>query len=281
MVRGPDKPLAERTGTGPISLGLFEHEVPVQLIATPRATLHLCSVDQPLAEVLAAADGRDYHVLPVTRPDDGRTPIVGLLDLAPYRRGDVAAAGRVADAVRPLTEDDLIGADAGILAYIREADRHGTRLVVSGPAISGIVTLSDIQRLPARACLFAMVTHLEMVMADAIRAEFGGGDGWRDRLSDGRQAKVAEKADLAGADGVAGDTLQFTEIVDKLDIITGRPGFPWSRKSTTRAFDPIIALRDRLAHANVIAATREAAHAVCATVREIDLWIARLNESEA
>jgi len=278
MATTRDDPARSISRSPPASLGLFEHGVSVDLIATPRAELHTCRLGDSLADVLADTRGRTFHVLPVTRPGSGggHEPIVGLLELDPFRRGNRPAEGPVEAAARPLTEDDLIGADAGILGFIREADRTGTRLVVSGPAISGIVTLSDLQRLPARACLFAMVTHLEMVMTDAIRAEFGADEDWRLRLSEGRQAKIDEKVRMAADKDVLVEALLCTEFADKLDIITGRPDYPWSKNATRGAFDPIIALRDSLAHVGEYAATRDDAHAVCATVRAMDLWISRL-----
>jgi hypothetical protein len=62
--------------------------------------------------------------------------------------------GRVYEKMRHLSEANLIGADASILAFVRDADRHKCRLVVSGCEISGLVSLSDLQRLPVRAALF-------------------------------------------------------------------------------------------------------------------------------
>jgi hypothetical protein len=62
--------------------------------------------------------------------------------------------------MRALPEENLIGADAGILSFVKGADRRGCRLVMSGAEISGLVSLSDLQKLPVRATvLFALITH--------------------------------------------------------------------------------------------------------------------------
>jgi len=95
--------------------------------------------------------------------------------------------------MRPLAEEYLIGADAGIIAFVRNADHQKCRLVISGPEIGGLVTLSGLQRLPVRAALFAMVTQLEMTMA-SIRSEYDGSDGWIERISKDRQLELREKA---------------------------------------------------------------------------------------
>jgi len=56
--------------------------------------------------------------------------------------------------MQPLSEDNLIGADAGILAFVKMADRHSCRLVIAGSEITGLVSLSDVQQLPVgRLCL--------------------------------------------------------------------------------------------------------------------------------
>jgi len=86
----------------------------------------------------------------------------------------------------PLSEDDMIGADASIVAFVRDADRHKCRLVVSGCEINGLVSLSDLQKLPVRAALFTMVTHLEMVMANFIRRHCGAYAEWQRSLPDER-----------------------------------------------------------------------------------------------
>jgi hypothetical protein len=49
---------------------------------------------------------------------------------------------------------------------------------VAGRDISGLVSLFDIQKLPARTALFAIVTQLEIVMTNAIRREFGRDESW-------------------------------------------------------------------------------------------------------
>ena len=66
----------------------------------------------------------------------------------------------------------MIGADASILDFIKEADCRPCRLVVSGTGIIGLVTRSDIQKLPGRAALFALVTGLEISMSEAIDENF-------------------------------------------------------------------------------------------------------------
>jgi hypothetical protein len=179
--------------------------------------------------------------------------------------------------MHPLSEENLIGADAGIVAFVRGADRQKCRLVVSGTEISGLVSLSDLRRLPVRAALFAMVTQLEMIMANAIRTEFVGSDGWIERMSNGRQSKLRDKVAAAKSDDGYIDRLVLTDFGDKVSIIKTRPDFQWGRNVFKSELAQIESLRNDLAHANNYAATRSAAQRTCERVRMMDTWIERLS----
>jgi len=181
--------------------------------------------------------------------------------------------------MRPLSEENLIGADASLLTFIRNADRQMCRLVVSGPEINGLVSLSDLQRLPVRAALFAMVTHLEITMAHAIRSEFNQSEDWINRLPDARQSKVHEQIAKAKSQDTFVEALLFTQFADKVTIIKKNPAFGWGKTSFKGELNQIESLRNDLAHANNYAGTPETAKRICETVRLMDQWIERLAAS--
>jgi hypothetical protein len=161
-------------------LETFHRGLTVDLIVTKRALLETCAADEALASVIERNRSNAFDFLPVTEPasrkPDSCARIVGLIEILPYMHGK-EPQGDVREIMRPLSEENLIGADASIIAFVRNADHQRCRLVISGPEISGLVSLSDLQRLPVRAALFAMVTQLEMIMASCIRSEFGNSDG--------------------------------------------------------------------------------------------------------
>jgi hypothetical protein len=252
----------------------------VDSIATERAKFETCAADEALAVVIERNRSNAFDFLPVTEPEPG-TPatsarIIGLLEIVPYVHGK-EPQGDVRETMRPLSEENLIGADASIITFLRNADHQRCRLVISGPEISGLVTLSDLQQLPVRAALFAMVTQLEMIMASWIRAEFGNSDGWMERLSKERQLKVHEKAATAKSDDGFVELLLFTQFGDKVAIIKKSPVFGWTKGSFKSELDQVQNLRDDLAHANDYAATRAAEIRTCETVRLIEMWIDRLS----
>lgn len=93
----------------------------------------------------------DFDFIPVL-DDANDESFVGLFHAADIRKRGISD-GLVSSFYIPLAEEYLIGADASILDFVVQADSRPCRLVVSGAQIVGLVTLSDLQRLPVRAAL--------------------------------------------------------------------------------------------------------------------------------
>lgn len=240
----------------------------VDLISTPRDDLMTCCSSETLADVMAR-NTEPYDFLPVIEPDSaGMDRIVGLFHAAPFF-SRFSEETFVEDHFCRLSEDFLIGADASILNVVKTADAQPCRLVVSGDKIVGLVSLSDLQKLPVRAAFFALITGFEMTMAEGIKANFATNADWMMCLSDKRQEKIqAEIASSQKDDGFV-DALLFTQFADKATIFRKHFELPWSKTSLGKKFSEIRKLRDNLAHANEYAATPEHARNVCATVRDL------------
>ncbi|MDE0173059.1 MAG: hypothetical protein OYH76_06450 [Defluviicoccus sp.] len=255
----------------------FHDWLPVRLIATPRSSLRTCRSDADLAEVLAN-NVETFDHLPVVRvSEDATETIIGLLDI-PGVRAATAPRGAVNGWMHPISENILIGADASILDFVLGADRQRCRLVVSGSEISGLVSLSDLQKLPVRAALFATITHCEITMASAIRREFRDSDAWLDRLSNDRQSKIREEIATSTNDDGFVNSLLFTQFGDKVRIIRKSPRFQWSRTKFKKEMGMVEKLRNWIVHANDYASTPSAAEEVCRTVRARDKWVDRLTQ---
>lgn len=283
---GGQRSWAGGAGGSPEAMEAVQNALPVQLIATPRRNLETCRAGDDLAQIAEKNAKREapFDHLPVVEGgEDGREPIIGLLDLTPFVSGrnlrGEKPQGIVGNRMRFLSEGVLIGADASILDFVRTADRHPCRLVVSGSEIGGLVTLSDLQRLPVRAALFAAVTNAEIAMADAIRREFDGSDEWMKRLSPNRQSLTRNKIKRSTDDDAIVENLLFTEFGDKVKIIRKSPLSEGSKTAFENEMQRVQKyLRDPLAHANDYAATPTAAKQVCQIVRSIDKWVRWLAE---
>lgn len=148
-----------------------------------------------------------------------------------------------------LSDANLIEADASILDFLSEVPSRPFRLLVSGKRIDGMVSWSDLQKLPVRAALFGLITGLEIVMADAIRRQYPTADDWLVRLSCGRRKKVREEIESSLENDSEVDALLFTQISDKADIIRKSWDLGESQRRLKEHFRRIGKLRDKLAHA--------------------------------
>lgn len=85
----------------------------------------------------------------------------------------------------PVAENLVVSADMPITRLIPKLGRSPYRLVLREDRIDGLVTQSDLLKLPVRLVLFGLITHLEQAMADVVAAKFSE-DSWLSSLSPGR-----------------------------------------------------------------------------------------------
>ncbi|MDD9989283.1 MAG: CBS domain-containing protein, partial [Spirochaetaceae bacterium] len=239
-----------------------------QELATRRCDLVTCRKDELISEVMERMSSTErYDYLPVTDGDsDGAERIVGL-----YSTNEAAAGGAGAEPIYeyscPLSEEFLIGAKTTILDYMIEGHAKPVRFVVSDYGIVGIVTLSDLQKPPARVALFALITGFEITMSEVINSRFPC-DGWMKCLSRRRRQKLKEemeKSRSAEHDRFV-QSLLFTQFADKRDILVGSNAFEprFSKSRAQKELKKIQQIRDQLAHANEYS-TRD----LCGVVRTL------------
>ncbi|WP_375786299.1 hypothetical protein ACE10Z_01075 [Bradyrhizobium sp. Pha-3] len=234
----------------------------VGLIATHANELKTCAPHDLIEDVLRR-NPDDFDFLPVV---DGASRFVGMFHAAAHR--ERRTLGTVWQCYVPMSEDFLLGADASILDFVLDADEKPCRLVISGTKVAGLVSLSDLQRLPVRAALFALITGLEMTMADLIRARHTKNEDWMRFLTARRQAKMEEEHEKAKREDGYVDTLLFTQFCDKRDILI--QNLPEPEKTLLSAtLERIENLRNRVAHANEYASTPAQAKNVCKVIREL------------
>jgi hypothetical protein len=179
----------------------------------------------------------------------------------------------------PLDQSILIASDSGVLRYIEEADASPCRLVLRHTQIAGIVTISDLQKLAVRPALFVLVTHLELLMATAIRARFQDrpDDDWL-TLLEYRRERVEDEWLKLKAGELEIDRIAATQFADKRQILVKSGLIRCSRSRAEREFGSIEGLRNGLAHANNYASTRESAHKTITAVKLARKWIAVFQE---
>lgn len=251
-------------------LARYQEALPVRLIETPRDHFVVCNPEETLGAVRARNARDAFDHLPVE--DDGGH-MIGVLDILVL--DGLPGETRVADCCIPINEDLLMGAEVSILEFLQTADQRPFRFLVTKDGIGGLVSLSDIQRLPVRAALFAIITQFEMAMARLIDARFPD-DSWLEYLPDGRRQKIeAERRKASEARNQVAQLL-YTQFADKLGLlrrIAKERGDNRSRNEFDDEFERLQDLRDQIAHANAIGITRDDAKDVIDKIRTIRDWI--------
>lgn len=247
----------------------------VELIQTPRGDLETCGPQEKAADVLDrnkagnGARGETYDYLPVV---DGNE-IVGLLrtrcpDQDPPTEGHV-----VETLMDPLSPRNLMGSGGTILDFLKEVDDRPYRLVASGNGISGLVTWSDLQKLPVRTALFGLTTGLELEMTRAIRRWCRSGDAWLEDLSPDARKRVDELIQRSRTNDSEVDSLLFTTFWDKVKILRSIDDpavWTGSRSQNKKQLRKIKDfLRDPIAHARDYAASREEVKRLQAMIRSL------------
>ena len=247
----------------------------VEMIATPRARIRTCGKDEAVLDVMNRIPGSErYDYLPVTDTTEGEQDrIIGVFHAKPFYCRNALRTDIVrGDQIRALSEDQLIGASASILDFVKEGHQKPWRLVVSEAGITGLVTLLDLQRPAARVALFSLIAGLEGCMIDAIRRRFSDRGCWLSLLSKGRREKVCCEIRKSHDDDGHVDDLLFAQFCDKRDIILRRfEDFKLtdSKGKFEEHMKQIELLRNKLVHANDYASTQSTAREVSTVVRHL------------
>lgn len=100
------------------------------------------------------------------------------------------------------------------------------KLVLEGSKITGIVTRSDMLKLPVRLYGFALVTNLELVMTEIIQSHFEKDEEWLIFLTDNQQAKIKRQKRNYEKQRMDPPLIEMTNFGDKITILEKLPIYP-------------------------------------------------------
>ena len=223
--------------------------ITIESIATPRAKLVMREKDhQPTfkdEEELA-----DFDHVPVTKDDE----IIGIID-------------RGKGKLRDLSESMFMAADASLLGYLEVADTRQFAFLVRENRIVGIVTLSDIQKLPVYCVLFSLLISVEMLLMECIRtACHDDPDKWMANLQKGAKDSIEGYWKEAQEKNIA--------LLDKLSCasfwqeLTAAQGLTLITADDFATLERLKELRDLIAHGKEIAFTPVHALEIPSRVRD-------------
>ena len=221
-------------------LGALSHSLSVKLIMS--TGMVCCSEDDSIENVLEKNLKKGYSQFPVRK--DGK--IIGVL----VRDGGQADSGPfVRDRMKPLSEGDMVAADLCIGSYLECSVTQPYHLVIQEDKIVGIVTKSDLLKLPVRVYIFTLLSHLETSMLEFIREKLSETD-WIKALSPGRQKKLNCEWNRVQGKDLQIEKIYYTQWSDKRDIIKklhlkGEP-----QRSFVSNLKDLEKLRNNIVHAN-------------------------------
>ena len=181
-------------------------------ITTPTAQLLCCQHNNDIAAVFTRPDILQFDQIPVKK---GET-IIGLLNRRKYVTG---TTGRAKDQMSPLGEDILVSADTPLLVFIKDKNNTLDRLVIRGTQIYGLVTRSDLLKLPVYLLGFALVTHIESQMLDMIRLTKIDQETWIKWVPSKNREHLGKKYNELRKEKSDPDMLDLTFFLDKLCIL--------------------------------------------------------------
>lgn len=199
--------------------------------------LSVCTPDSDVREVLNDPSKKDFDHLPVK--EKGR--IVGVVE-----RDSRAAVGTVRHHMRSLDDSILVSAEEPLPKFLPTLKDSSYRLVVNGPEIRGIVTLSDVAKLPVRLLAFTLVTHLEVVLADKIRKEHSSDAVWLSLLHPKQRKTVEGRLKKRKQENLHLFPLEVTDLSHKISVVGKLRG----ATDFEELLEPIVKLRNSLDHAS-------------------------------
>ena len=224
-----------------------------------------CAPGDEVADVFARYP--EFDQIPVK--DSGH--VIGVLE-----RDENGQQGKASAYLRPLNDGILVAAEQPLDKFLSLMVEHPFyRLVLDGVHVSGIVTRSDLLKLPVRLLAFTLATSMETLMKDVISHKFPCDGDWFGYLSEGRQEKI--RARQAEFEELRMDPplLDLTDYCDKYTILLKHFGLGKQFKSDLVKIE---GLRNAVAHGRSYADDETGLKDFIYTLERAKYWINYLNE---
>jgi len=192
--------------------------------------LTTCGPDDNPEDVLKREHWKDFDAIPVK--DEGRI---------------VAVIERGTGQKRVLDSSILVSASQPLREFLATPGlaEDGYRLVLSGSEIDGVVTPSDLLRLPVRVFAFALLARIEPTMIDVLQERNLSMGEWIPWLSERRQREIVNRERRMSANRLNPDMIEFTQFGEKVEILLK---LDLISETTAEAAGRLTDLRNQIAH---------------------------------
>ena len=235
--------------------------LPVGQIAT--SPIASCSLGDEVLAVLARPDLLGYDSIGVV---DG-SRLVGLL----RRHSATACSGPVQRSMVPIESASAVRDTEPLTEAIRVLASVEPLLVKWDSDENGIVTRSDLLRLPVRVLCFLFVAQLELTLAKAITKE-GGHDSseWKGYLSPTRLEKLEQRRQELLKYNMDPSWVELLELCDKRVVARKLLGLPSKFEDDVKSIES--RLRNPVAHASNFLGTQKDAEALLRHLQSCFHW---------
>ena len=224
-----------------------------------------CDATDAAGAVLGRRDLSYFDQIPVR--SNGR--LIGVLERLGVGND---ATGAVEGVMRPLDDSVLVEAELPLPRFLPLALKSPYYLVVDGSQIGGLVTRSDLLKLPVRVLAFAHVAHLESRMAAVIRHEVAG-TGWLALLDD-EGKRVQNKGRKLATDRLDPDLLELTFFSEKRQAVGHLLNLSDAEEADLKTIEQ---MRNDVAHGNDYGRSADQLEAFVRSVQNAANWIGRLD----
>lgn len=262
--RGVPQPAASLDAELDSALRAMEASFHVRLIGTFTPTLVFAPAGADARSWLAD-NYLEFDQFPVQR--QGAT--VGVLD-----RRDHPAGACVAEVMTALHEDLIVSADMPLADLIPVLHTTHYRLIVRGGHIDGLVTQSDLLKLPVRMLLFGLLTHLELCLRELIRQQMRPDD-WLALVDPRRRLALGAEVGRLQAGRFDLNPLEVTNLSDVIAVLEHKRLFNGRFRTE---MDEIRKLRNSVAHAKTYVASPQDVVGFAKVFASIRAWIFTLSQ---
>jgi hypothetical protein len=189
---------------------------------------------------------------------------------------------------KPLDEGILVSADAPLATFIHAVRNQPYRLVVDGTQIKGIVTRSDLLKVPVLLLGYSLLAQLELLANRAIEIKFKGSDDWLTELKrleaqhvekEDRHAKRIEgRKKKAESENLSLPLVELADLVDKLRVIQD---FLSSEGEFKTELKEVVEFRNVVDHVRPLVPSRDGLEQFVQRLETVVGWITAIEQEIA
>jgi hypothetical protein len=178
---------------------------------------------------------------------------------------------------RPLDDSILVSADAPLWHFIHTVHEQPYRLVVDKTAIAGIVTWSDLLKVPVLVLAFSLMAELELAMNRRILEQYKD-DSWVGLLDPKAQEKISYRRSKLEAENLTLPTIELADLWHKAKVLRGILG---AGRDFEAELEKVVKLRNDVDHVKEIVRSDADLKGFVEHLETAEAWLHILKSSEA